>query len=34
MMRTSVLSIVVLALALVGAPHGVMAQSTNEAAVA
>jgi ketosteroid isomerase-like protein len=34
MMRTSVLTIVVLALALVGAPHGVMAQSTNEAAVA
>ena len=34
MMRTRVLSIVVLALALVGAPRVVMAQSTNEAAVA
>jgi ketosteroid isomerase-like protein len=34
MRRTSVLSIVVLALALVGAPHVGMAQSTNEAAQA
>ena len=34
MMRTRVLSTVILALALVGAPHVVMAQSTNEAAVA
>src|SRR5262245_48583345 len=34
MMRTSVLSMVALALALVGAPRVVMAKSTNEAAVA
>ena len=34
MMRTRVLSTVVLALALLGAPHVMMAQSSDEAAVA